>query len=299
VTYSIVARDEDTGTLGVAALSHWLAVGTSVTWAEPGVGVVATQSLTEPSFGPRGLALLRDGTSPSVALRTLLADDNREDRRQVAVLGRSGEAAVHTGEHCVPDAGHRTGSSASAQGNMLAGPGVLDAMLASYEQTSGDLAERLLAALQAGVGAGGDLRGAQSAALLVVTLHPREDWRREVDLRVDDHPAPADELARLVRLQRAYALMRQGRLGLEKGDPATVEPYRRAHELTPDQLEVTFWYGVALAVSGDTAAARDVLAPCLETGRGWSELLRRLPAAGLLDRDIVDRLQNDEVPGRS
>ena len=295
MTYSIVARDPASGELGVAVQSHYFGVGSIVSWAEAGVGAVATQSVAEPAYGPNGLELMRDGASAPEALHRLLAADEHEPVRQVAFVDRYGRVAAHTGARCIREAGHRVADGVSAQANIMGRPTVPDAMVAAYRAAGGDLAERLVAALDAAEGEGGDLRGRQSAALLVVAPRasgrPTED--RLVDLRVDDHPDPVSELRRLLGLRRAYERVDVGDELAAAGDlEAALDQYAAAHSEQPDSAELAFWHGVALAASGREQEARPLLERAYRDGDGWRELLRRLPAAGLFpeDAELVARL---------
>ena len=280
----------------MAVQSHFFSVGSVVSWAEPGVGAVATQSLVEPAFGPGGLALMREGRSAPAALQQLIEADDGEAVRQVALVDRGGRVAVHTGLRCIAHAGHALGDQASAQANMMERETVPRAMIRAYSEASGrPLAERLLAALEAAEGEGGDVRGRQSAAMMVVTARasgsPTKD--RPVDLRVDDHEDPVPELRRLLGLQRAYAHASAGDDLTGAGDleGALVE-YEAAHRLEPENLELAFWYGLALAGNGrEDEAARLLRRPFAEHP-GWVELLKRLPAAGLIpdDPELIGRL---------
>jgi uncharacterized Ntn-hydrolase superfamily protein len=295
MTYSIVARDPATGELGVAVQSHFFAVGPLVAFAEPGGGAVATQAFVEPAYGPRGLELMRAGTSAPEALHRLLADDPQEPHRQVAMLDRWGRVAVHTGGKCIHAAGHGVGEQVSAQANMMRDPGVPEAMLAAFGQATGDLADRLLAALDAAEAAGGDIRGCQSAALIVVAAQagggPLKE--RTFDLRVEDDAEPLRELRRLVGLKRAYDRVEAGDALEAVGDVAgAMEEYAAARAAQPGNPELAFWHGVTLAGMGREDEARDALAEAFRAGEQWRELLRRLPAAGLLpdDRDLLSRL---------
>lgn len=293
VTYSIVARDPTTGALGIAAQSHWLAVGATVTWAQAGVGVVATQSYTDPAYGPTGLALLRVGRSPHDALEALIGADTHRERRQVALVDAGGEVAVHTGDECIPAAGHRIADGVGAQANMMSEVGVWDRMVDAYHaQPEEPLAERLVAALRGAEAAGGDIRGAQSAALLVVDPEWGQDWPdTAVNLRVDDHPAPTTELARLLQLHRAYEHLYRGRNALEQGDhDAASAAYTAASHLAPENEEIAFWRAVALARAGGLDGAADLLGPVLVREPAWRELLLRLPAAGLLGAELASDL---------
>ena len=295
MTYSIVARDPATGELGVAVQSHFFGVGALVSWAAAGVGAVATQSIVEPAYGPRGLDLLGDGVSAPEALHRLLADDPQEPYRQLAIIDRWGRVAVHTGGRCIREAGQRVGDQMSAQANMMRRDTVWDAMAGAYRGAEGDLAERLLAALDAAETEGGDIRGRQSAALRVVagkrTGSPHDDV--VFDLRVEDHREPLAELRRLVDAKRAYDNVDAADELAAAGDmEGALERYEAAHRALPGNEELAFWHGVALAGAGREDEARDLLGPVLTAGEGWAELLVRLPAAGLLPDDpaLISRL---------
>jgi uncharacterized Ntn-hydrolase superfamily protein len=280
----------------VAVQSHFFGVGSVVSWAEAGVGAVATQSVVEPAYGPRGLGLMRDGKSAPAALHQLLADDPQEPARQVAMVDRGGRVAVHTGARCIAHAGHAVGDQVSAQANIMERPTVPAAMVRAYSSASGGgLPERLLAALEAAEAEGGDLRGRQSAALLVVTAratgNPSED--RPVDLRVEDHPDPLAELRRLVAVKRAYERVEVGDELAAAGDvQGALEEYEAAHRSQPGNVELAFWHGVALAANGREDEAAPILRRAFEAHDGWIELLKRLPAAGLFpdDGELIARL---------
>ena len=285
-TFSIVARDLATGEMAVAVQSHWFSVGTSVSWAEAGVGVVATQSFTNKSFGLRGLALLKSGKSAQQALDELLSNDEGRDVRQVAILDNQGRVATHTGKKCVDMAGHQQGNQFSVQANMMLNATVWPAMAKAYEQNAAlPLAERVLAALQAAQAAGGDIRGRQSAALLVVRGQPTEGpWAdRLVDLRVDDSAAPLPELARLLRLHRAYEHMNAGDLAVEKNDmAAAIREYQAAEKMFPQNLEMKYWHAITLANKQQLPAALALLGPVFRQEPNWRVLTERLPKVGLL-----------------
>jgi uncharacterized Ntn-hydrolase superfamily protein len=294
-TYSIVARDPATGELGVAVQSHWFSVGSSVPWAEAGIGAVATQSFIDPSYGPLGLSLLRAGKSAPEALAALLAADPQRDVRQVAMVDRQGRVAVHTGTRCIAAAGGATGEGFSVQANMMANDKVWPAMRKAFAESKGDLAERMLATLEAAEAAGGDIRGKQSTALLVVkpisTGRPWADKR--FDLRIEDHPAPLPELRRLLRLARAYERMNRGdELAAEaKMAEANVE-YAAAAEIAPEIVELPFWAAATLAANGQLDEARPIFAEVFRKEPRWRELVPRLPAAGLLPNDpkLIDAI---------
>jgi uncharacterized Ntn-hydrolase superfamily protein len=275
-TYSIVARDPHTHEVGVAVQSHWFAVGPIVPWVRAGVGAVATQSIAEPAYGPRALDALAGGARAGEALEGLLAGDAEARFRQVAVVDAHGGVAVHTGEGCIAHAGDDAGAGFSAQANMMASTGVWPAMARAYESAVGPLARRLLAALHAAEAQGGDARGRQSVALLVAPADG-EPWRRTVDLRVDDHPEPLDELDRLLDLADAYDLATQGDelVGAGRHEEAG-DRYRRASELAPDNHELLFWAGLAAAQAGDLPTGLARVRRAIELQPGWRALLDRL-----------------------
>jgi len=275
-TYSIVARDPNTGELGVAVQSHWFSVGSIVSWAEPGVGAVATQSIAEPAYGPRLLDRLRGGQAPREALDELLAADQQAGFRQVAVVDSEGAVAAHTGAGCIPYAGHREGEGFSVQANMMASPEVWPAMAEAFAGAEGALAHRLLAALDAGEAAGGDVRGRQSAALVVVPAEG-ERWHRVVELRVEDHPEPLEELRRLLDLADAYALATEGDELVGKGRHAeAAERYHQASELATDSQELLFWAGLSLAQGGAVEEGAAKVRRAIDLHEGWRDLLARL-----------------------
>ncbi len=295
-TYSIVARDPGSGQLGVAVQSHWFAVGSLVPWAEAGVGAVATQSFVEARYGFAGLDLMRSGLDARHTLDALLAADPHSDVRQVAMIDAEGGAAVHTGEHCIQHAGHLAGENFTVQANLMLNEGVPEAMAAAFRGAQGSLAERMLAALDAAQAAGGDLRGRQSAAILVVgaeaTGQPLQD--RLVDLHVEDNPEPLVELRRLLVLQTAYEYMNRGDHALERNDvDGALQEYGRAQTLFPDNQEMKFWHAVSLLNAGRTEAAMPVLEGIIGIEPAWRELLRRLVAAQLLtvDAPVLARIE--------
>ena len=285
-TYSIVAIDPATGDMGVAVQSHWFATGTLVIWGEAGTGVVATQSFVNPAFGPQGLQLLREGRSPREALDALLADDEGRDYRQVALLDAQGRKAAHTGKLCIEAAGHRTGPDYAVQANMMTDDTVWPAMAEAFTASAGaPLPERLLTALAAAEAAGGDIRGSQSAALLVVSAeNTGRPWvDRKVDLRVDDHPDPIGELRRLLRTHRAYEHMNRGDLAMEAGNiEVALQEYSAAQTLFPDNLEMQYWQAVNLVNAGRLEEALPIFARIFQQGANWRELTPRLVPVGLL-----------------
>jgi uncharacterized Ntn-hydrolase superfamily protein len=275
-TYSIVARDPETGELGAAVQSHWFSVGSLCTWTRPGVGAVATQSVVEPAHGPNALDRLAAGATAQAALRDVLAGDALVAVRQVGVVDASGRVAVHTGADCIPEAGHATGAHWACQANMMGRATVPDAMSAAFERAEGDLAERLMVALEGAEAEGGDVRGRQSAALLVAPA-AGEPWRARVDLRVEDHADPIGELRRLLGLQRAYELAGEADELMGEGRAAEAAArYVRAAELAPGSDELQFWAGLAIAQQGDVAAGADAVRRAAFVHPGWLTLLERL-----------------------
>lgn len=295
-TYSIVARDPATGELGVAVQSHWFSVGSIVSWAEAGVGAVATQSFVEVSYGPLGLELMRGGKSAPEALSALIATDENQTVRQVAMIDAQGHVAAHTGAKCIAGAGHRVGKDYSVQANLMERDTVWDAMAAAFESASGDLTSRLLAALEAAEREGGDIRGRQSAAILVVKGEPSgRPWDdRVVDLRVEDHPQPVAELRRLVRIHRAYEHMNAGDVCAENADwECAVREYGAAERLLPGSAEVVFWHAVTLVAAGRTEEALPLFQKVFARDPRWRQLVDRLPASGLLppDEALLDQIK--------
>ena len=298
-TFSIVARDPATGEMGVAVQSHWFSVGSVVTWAEAGIGAIATQSFIDPGYGPRGLELIRGGQSAPDALRALLERDTQRDVRQVAMVDARGNVAAHTGSLAIAAAGHRLGAQYSVQANMMESDRVWPAMADAFEHAQGDLAERLLAALDAGQAVGGDIRGRQSAALLIVKAKSSgRAWAgadRTFDLRVEDHPDPLVELRRLVRLQRAYTHASRGDdfVAEQKIDEALKE-YTEAARLAPEIEELPFWQAVTLASVGREPEAIPIFRAVFQKNPVWAELVGRLPAAKILPDDpaLIERIRS-------
>lgn len=297
-TYSIVARDSVTGQLGAAVQSHWFSVGSSVTWAEAGVGAVATQSFIDPSYGPFGLTLMRSGKSAQEALKGLIAADAHPEVRQVAFVDAKGNVAVHTGDKAIEAAGHVTGNGFSVQANLMEKSTVPAAMARAYTNSKGDLAERLLAALEAAQAEGGDIRGAQSAAILIVNgTATGKAWADKLfDLRVEDHPRPVAELRRLVHLARAYNHMNAGDDALTRNDvAAALREYSTAQAMVPDSLtngEMAFWHAVTLVGVGRVDESLPLFRRAFAQDNRWRELVRRLPKAGQLPDDpaIIARI---------
>jgi uncharacterized Ntn-hydrolase superfamily protein len=294
-TYSIVARDPATGELGVAVQSHWFSVGSVVTWAEAGVGAVATQSFVEVSYGPQGLRLMSDGKTAPQALTELVAKDPHPEVRQVAFVDTAGRVAAHTGEGCIPGAGHRKGTGYSVQANLMLTDEVPDAMAGAFENASGRLAERLLAALEAAQKVGGDIRGKQSAALLVVRAEATDrPWTdRLIDLRVEDHEHPVAELGRLLRLHRAYDKMNRGDEAVAEGKMnLALAEYSAAEEMFPDNDEFVFWHAVTLVTNDRVSESLPLFARAFRMNPNWMILVPRLVEVGQLpdDPELVDRI---------
>ncbi len=297
-TYSIVARDPVSGQMGVAVQSHWFSVGSVVPWAAAGAGAVATQSLVDPAYGPLGLDMMKLGKSAPEALSGLLASDSRSDIRQVAMIDAKGRVAAHTGAHCIAEAGQLVDEAGqfTVQANLMEKSTVWGAMAEAYRSTKGDLAERMMAALEAAEKEGGDIRGRQSAAILIVKGEPSgRAWEDKLfDLRVEDHAAPLMELRRLISLQRAYNHMNAGDLAVEQKDfPAASREYTAAARLAPDIAELPFWQAVTLATHGNVDDALPIFKEVFarEPNR-WPPLIPRLVKAGLLadDPKLIERI---------
>lgn len=318
-TYSIVARDPQTGEMGVAVQSHWFNVGSVVPWAEAGVGAVATQSFVDPSYGEKGLQLMSSGASASEALRILLQRDKAKHVRQVAFVDATGRTAVWTGCNCISEAGHvvgprgvakglfimseqpcprngELGTDFSVQANLMANDKVWPAMAKAYEETKGDLASRMLAALDAAQAAGGDARGRQSAALIVVKAKSSgKPWQDRVfDIRVDDHAEPLKELRRLVTIQRAYNHMNAGDLAVEhKDNAAALREYSAAEKLIQGVsgveksriAEISYWHAVALVNMGKVDESLPLFKKAFALHPAWRELTKKLPKSELLPND--------------
>lgn len=284
-TYSIVARDTITGEMGVAVQSHWFSVGSLVTWGKAGVGVVATQSFINPSFGPRGLSLLETGLSPKLAVKTLLELDEGRDVRQLAILDVYGNVEAFTGKNCIDAAGHIIGDNFSVQANLMDKNTVWQAMAEAFKNTKGSLAERMLVAMEAAQKEGGDIRGKQSAAILVVKAKSTgNSWEdKVVDLRVEDNENPLQEMRRLLTIHKAYEFMNKGDLAVEVGDNALAKQhYMNAQKLNPNNLEMKYWYAITLANNGELNEAKIILKEIFKQNSNWKELTPRLIKPGLL-----------------
>jgi uncharacterized Ntn-hydrolase superfamily protein len=275
-TYSIVARDPSTGELGVAVQSHWFSVGSVVAWARAGVGAAATQSVAEVAHGPNALERLAEGRDAAAAIAAVLREDELARYRQLGVVDAKGGVAAHTGDGCIPHASDALGEGFACQANMMATETVPGAMAQAYHAHDGDLADRLLAALDAAEGEGGDVRGRQSAALVVVPASG-EAWRRRFDIRVEDHDEPLVELRRLLRFARAYEMAGDGDERAAEGAHAEATTlYLKAAELAPEADELTFWAGLGVA-GEDLEAGVDLVRRAASVKASWLTLLERLP----------------------
>lgn len=287
-TYSIVAYDEETGQLGVAVQSHWFSVGAIVPWVESGVGAIATQSFVEVSYGPLGLELMRAGKSAQETLAALTKADKNEDVRQVAMVDANGRVAVHTGKNCIPEAGHYVGNTFTCQANLMLKNTVWDAMAKAYQNSRGELADRLLAALEAAESEGGDIRGKQSAALIVVRGESSGVWWKDrlYDLRIEDHPTPVKEMRRLLKLNKAYNHMNLGDeyLTENKVEDAMLA-YTKAMDMYPDNAEMIFWPAVTLAATGNVEKSLPLFKKVFAMDYNWAILLPRLPEVGQFPQD--------------
>jgi uncharacterized Ntn-hydrolase superfamily protein len=301
LTYSIVARDKETGELGVAVQSHYFQVGPVVPWAIAGVGAVATQSMVNISFGPLGLEYMKNGYTAPQALRALLAADAQPESRQVALVDGAGNVAAHTGDKCIPAAGHKMGAGFSVQANLMENDTVWDAMHQAFTTADGPLAERMMAALEAAEAEGGDIRGKQSAAMLVVTGKPSgRSWEdRTIDLRVEDAGDPLVELRRLLRVKRAYMTLNEAESFDQKGEKAgAMEALRKATAMAPEMVEIQFWAGLSLAEEGELNEGVALMARAVAKDRRWIETLHRLVAVDRLQPDLVATVESQLTAGR-
>lgn len=287
-TYSIVARDSKTGEMGVAVQSHWFSVGSIVSWAEAGVGAIATQSFVNVSFGPRGLEMLKRGMTAQQVLKALIDADEGREVRQLAIIDSEGHVAAYTGKRCIAEAGHFIGDNFSVQANMMLKNTVWDAMAKAFEESKGPLAERLVTALEAAQAEGGDVRGKQSAAILVVRGQSTgKVWEdRIIDLRVEDHPEAVQEIERLLRVFRAYEYMNAGDLAMEKDDvQGALEAYGTAGIMFPENLEMKYWHAISLANVGMMEEALPMFRGIFQKDKNWRILTERLPSVDLLNVD--------------
>lgn len=288
-TFSIVAMDEKTGDVGVAVQSHWFSVGSIVSWAEAGVGAVATQSLVNASFGPRGLELLKQGKSPKEALKILLDSDAGREFRQVAIIDVQGRVATHTGTACIADAGQVVGKNYSVQANMMLNKKVWPAMSKAFEKNEDlPLAERMMATMEAAQRVGGDIRGQQSAAILVVKGKSTDKvWEdRKIDLRVEDHPKAVAEMARVLKVFRAYEHMNNGDLAIEHQEmDKALQEYGAAQDMFPDNLEMKYWTAVSLANINKLDQALPLFKEVFSKDTNWKTLTSRIVKNGMLTID--------------
>ena len=287
-TYSIVAYDEETGELGVAVQSHWFSVGSLVPWAKAGVGAVATQSFVKVEYGPEGLLRMENGQSAQEALNGLISEDSGESVRQVAMIDVHGNVAAHTGSKCIYAAGHLIGKNYSVQANLMDKESVWPAMAEAFEGAEGDLAEKMMLALEAAEIEGGDIRGKQSAAMLIVSGNPTGiAWKDIVlDLRVDDHAEPLNELRRLIRIHRAYQHANRGDHFLEKDsiEKALIE-YEKASEFYPENPELPYWAAITMASKGNLNKALPIFLDVFKREPRLRTLTPRLVNSGLLPND--------------
>ena len=291
-TFSIVARDPVSGDLGVAVQSHWFNVGSVVISAEPGVGAVATQSIPDPAYGPLGLQLMKAGKSAPEALKALVSVDPEASVRQVGMVDSKGRAASHTGAMDIPEAGGIVGEGFAVQANMMAKNTVWPAMAKAYgdalKDPKLDLADRLLVALRAAQAEGGDFRGMQSAAILIVKGTPSgQPWNDKLfDLRVEDNADPIAELARLIQLQRAYSLMNAGDAFVSKNQwKEALEAYSAAAKLAPQIVELPYWHAVALVNGGRVQEALPIFKEVFRREPKWRSAARRLAEVKQLPND--------------
>lgn len=291
-TFSIIARDELTGEMGIGVESHWFSVGTAVPWAEAGVGAVATQSFVDKSYGIKALELIKKGKSAKEALDELTAQDSGRDVRQVAIIDKNGNVAAHTGKLCIKYATHITGKNFSVQSNMMLNSNVCEMMKLAFENSTGKpLAERILLALEAAQKAGGDIRGMQSAAILIVPgKSSGKLWNDKlVDIRVDDHVQPLKELRRLYNVHLAYEHMNNGDLAVEKNDmQLAMKEYGAAMRLFPSNLEMKYWTAVTLANNKQMPKAIPMFKTIFQKNKNWKELTRRLKPIGLIKVSDTD-----------
>ncbi len=295
-----MARDKDTGEFGVAVQSHYFQVGPVVPWALAGVGAVATQSMVNVSFGPLGVDYLRAGYTAQQALKALLAGDSEPEGRQVALVDASGNVAVHTGRKCIPAAGHKTGDGFSVQANLMEKDTVWDAMHDAYVASTEPLAERMMAALEAAEAEGGDIRGKQSAAMLVVSGKPTgRQWEdRIIDLRVEDAADPLPELRRLLRVKRAYMALGESETAAERSDQAVATAaLEEALRLAPEMVEISFWGGLGMAQAGRVDEGCELMMTAVGKDRRWIETINRLVASDRLSAELAEQIKSKLTAG--
>lgn len=292
-TYSIVARDDETGHIGVAVQTHQLGVGRMVSWMVPGIGAIATQSFVNISYGPIGIAMLHEGIHADAVIQGLVASDKLANRRQIGVVDTKGNAAAYTGKNCIREAGHYVGQGYSVQANMMSRSTVIDAMRAAYESSTATFAMRMVAALQAAQAEDGDIRGMQSASLKIVSGETtRNIWDSVYDLRVDEHDQPVAELARLTRIRQAQLIDQEGHTLLDTEPREALAKWKEARELAPDQEELAFWQGVTLAnnriiIPQAISIAGRIIAQSLvghPRRDHWLDLIQRLEDSGIIEK---------------
>jgi uncharacterized Ntn-hydrolase superfamily protein len=298
LTFSIVARDKKTGLFGVAVQSHWFSVGSAVSWARSGIGAVATQSMVEMSYGPLGLELMGSGKSARESLDALISADKKSETRQVAMIDSKGNVATHTGSKCMSFAGHVQGDQFSCQANLMMNDTVWNEMAKSFRQNASmELPERLVASLEAGQRAGGDVRGMQSSCLLVVskTISPNSWSGRLVDLRIEDHQNPIVELKRLLRIHRGYEWANRGDEMLNDGDfEKSLDAYEKARLIAPEIDELQFWQAVSLVQSNSLKEAKPIFRKIFKKNKNWIQVLKNLPQVGMLrdDPELLRAIQD-------
>lgn len=296
-TYSIVALDEKTGELGVAVQSHWFSVGSIVPWAKAGTGAVATQSIARVEYGPHGLELMEQGLTANEALAKLIAEDKGAAVRQVGMVDAKGNVASYTGDNCIAEAGFRIGKNYTVQANIMEKSTVWDAMAKAYENAHGDLADRMMAAMEAAQNEGGDLRGKQSASILIVKGEPSDEpWNDiKMELRIEDHPEPIKELKRLVNVHRAYEHANKGDHYLELGEmDKALREYKKSAEYYPENPELPFWTAVTLVTAGELEQALPIFEQVFARNPKLKKLVPRLIPSGFFPDDsvILQRIMN-------
>jgi uncharacterized Ntn-hydrolase superfamily protein len=302
VTYSIVARDAKTGEFGVAVQSHYFQVGPTVPWAIAGIGAVATQSRVNVSYGPLGLEYLRAGYTAAQALKALTSGDSQPEIRQCAIVDAAGNVAAHTGSKCVAAAGHQLGDGFSCQANLMEKDTVWAAMAEAFTSTDAPLAERMMAALEAAEAEGGDIRGKESAAMLVVSGKPTgRSWEdRTIDLRVEDAAEPLPELRRLLRIKRAVQTVAEAdRLAMAGDKPGAAKKRREGLALAPEMIELRFWTGLTMAEAGDIDGGLTLLDEVVRKDPGWLETMRRLVAVDRVSPELAATIEARLASGAS
>lgn len=287
-TYSIIAIDQKEGLMAVGVQSHWFNVGRIVPWAKAGVGVIATQSFANTKLGYQGLTLLEENMHPEEVLSKLLTEDEGLDYRQFAILDAQERISAFTGEKCIQHASHYIGENYSVQANMMANDKVVPSMSLTFEERQDlPLPERVLEALKSAQSAGGDIRGQQSVALIVVQISPNEAEKNkeyEIDLRVEDSQEPLHELERLLKIHRGYELMNQADQALEIEDYTTaLYLYNKAEDLMPNNIELQFWKSIAIISSGDEKKGVKSLKKVVKGNVNWQKLFLQLVKEGFLD----------------